>query len=140
MRRLVDESGLTVMLSSHLLHEVEQICDRIAVIDSGRMLYQGSLDHLISKDKVVRLTVDRLEEAYQLLSSNSQLSLSRNGNQSLYLRTSPEQIPRINALLVGRGIRVLELSPQRETLEHVFLRLTQNHQPQHPTGIAKLTL
>jgi ABC-2 type transport system ATP-binding protein len=139
IRRLVDESGLTVMLSSHLLHEVEQLCDRIAIIDSGRLLYQGSLDHLIGKDQVVRLTVDRLEEAYQLLSSNPLLSLSRNGNQSLYVRTSPEQIPRINALLVGRGIRVLELSPQRETLEHVFLRLTQNHRPPHPAGIVNLT-
>ena len=132
IRRLVDESGLTVMLSSHLLHEVEQICDRIAIIDRGRLLYQGSLDQLIGKDRVVKLTVDRLEEAYQLLSSNSELSLSRNGSQSLYVRTTAEQIPRLNALLVGRGIRVHELSPQRETLEQVFLRLTQSHRAEPP--------
>ena len=124
IRRLVDESGLTVMLSSHLLHEVEQLCNRVAIIDKGRLLFQGSLESLIGKDQVVRLTVDHLEEAYQLLSSNSELSLSRTGKQSLNVRTSPEQIPRMNALLVGRGIGVLELSPQRETLEHVFLRLT----------------
>lgn len=129
IRRLVDESGLTVMLSSHLLHEVEQLCDRIAIIDQGRLLFQGSLESLIGKDQVVKLTVDHPEKAYQLLSSNPALCLSRNGKQSLYVRTSVEQIPRLNALLVGRGIGVLELSPQRETLEHVFLRLTQTTEP-----------
>lgn len=132
LRRLVDESGLTVMLSSHLLHEVEQICNRLAIIDQGRLLYQGSLDQLIGRVRIVKLTVDRPEEAYQLLSGNPQLSVSRNGNQSLYVRTAAGQIPRMNALLVGRGICVLELSPQRETLERVFLRLTQNVQNHWP--------
>ena len=125
IRRLVDEFGLTVMLSSHLLNEVEQLCNRIAIIDSGRLLYQGSLENLIGKDKIIRLTVDRLEETYQLLSSDPLFSLSRNGDKSVYVRTSTEQIPRMNALLVARGIDVLEISPQRETLEQVFLRLTQ---------------
>src|SRR5204863_7278506 len=39
--RLRNELGLTIMLSSHLLHEVEQICNRVAIIDEGRLLYQG---------------------------------------------------------------------------------------------------
>lgn len=129
IRRLVDESALTVMLSSHLLHEVEQLCSRIAIIDQGRLLFQGSLESLIGREAVVKLTVDRLEDAYQLLSTRPELSVSRNGSLSLYVRTSAEQIPRINALLVGRGIGVLELAPQRETLEQVFLHLTQNHSP-----------
>jgi ABC-type multidrug transport system ATPase subunit len=126
IRRLRDELGLTVMLSSHLLYEVEQICDRIAIIDRGSLIYQGSIEELIAKDKMIKITVDRVEEAHQLLSDNPALSVSRNGDQSLYVRMADEQIPQVNALLVERGFRVMELSPQRETLEQVFLRLTRH--------------
>ena len=126
IRRLRDELGLTLMLSSHLLFEVEQICNRIAIIDQGRLIYQGSIAELIAKNKTIKLTVDRIEEAYQLLSPNPKLSVSRNGDQSLYIMMADDQIPLVNALLVERGFRVMELSPQRETLEQVFLRLTQN--------------
>ena len=124
IRRLRDEHHLTVMLSSHLLNEVEQICNRIAIIDSGRLVYQGALDELIAASKTVKLTVDRLEEAFKLLSGDPTLEIHRNGDRSLYVRMTDEQIPRVNTLLVERGFRVTELTPQRETLEEVFLRLT----------------
>jgi ABC-2 type transport system ATP-binding protein len=123
--RLRDELNLTVLLSSHLLYEVEQICNRVAIIDHGRLLYQGTIEKLVSPSKTVKLTVDRPEEAYTLLSTDPTLSVSRNGDRSLYVVTADEHIPRINALLVERGFRVQELSPQRETLEQVFLRLTE---------------
>jgi len=125
IRRLRDELGLTVVLSSHLLHEVEQICNRVAIIDGGRLLYQGSVEDLLRKNKLIKLKVDRVNEAYELLMKNPLLSLSRNGDESLYLKMSNEQIPLINALLVQHGFRVMELSPQRESLEQVFLSLTQ---------------
>jgi ABC-type multidrug transport system, ATPase component len=124
--RLRDELGLTVMLSSHLLYEVEQICNRIAIIDAGRLLYQGSLKDLVAADETVKLTVDRTAEAFQLLSKNPALKVSRNGDDSLYVRMAEEQIPLVNALLVERGFRVMELARQRETLEQVFMRLTKN--------------
>lgn len=125
IRRLRDKLSLTVMLSSHLLSEVEQICNRIAIIEGGRLIYQGSIEELVAKNKTVKLTVDRIEEAFQLLSRDPALSVSRNGDQSLYVKMADEQIPLVNALLVEGGFRVMELSPQRETLEQVFLRLTQ---------------
>src|SRR5712691_4976815 len=50
IRRLRDELGLTVLLSSHLLYEVEQICDRVAIIDEGQLLYHGPVEDLIGKD------------------------------------------------------------------------------------------
>ena len=125
IRKLRDEMGLTVFLSSHLLHEVEQICNRVGIIDHGRLLYQGLIQDLVAADKVVKLTVDRCEEAYQLLASDASLSVSLNGDKSLYVKMTDEQIPAINALLVEHGFRVSELSPQTETLEQVFLRLTR---------------
>jgi ABC-2 type transport system ATP-binding protein len=130
IRRLRDELDLTVMLSSHLLHEVEEICNRVAIIDEGRLLYQGRVEDLITKDNWVKLRVDRVTEACELLSRNPRLSLNRNGDQSLYVKIAAEEIPLVNALLVEHGFSVMELSPQRESLEQAFLRLTQEARTQ----------
>jgi ABC-2 type transport system ATP-binding protein len=124
IRKLRNELRLTIILSSHLLHEVEQICNRVAIIDGGRLLYQGPVEDLIAKDQWIKLKVDRVEDAFRLLSRDPRLSLSRNGDQSLHVKMADEQIPVVNALLVQHGFHVMELSPQRESLEQVFLRLT----------------
>ncbi|MDT7604756.1 MAG: type transport system ATP-binding protein [Acidobacteriota bacterium] len=125
IRRMRDQLGLTVMLSSHLLNEVEQLCNRVAIIDRGRLLYQGGVGELTAAGKLFRLRVDRAEDAYQLLSRDPEVSVNRDGTQVLYVKTADEHIPVVNALLVERGFRVMELSPQRETLEEVYFRLIQ---------------
>jgi len=130
IRRLRDELRLTIILSSHLLHEVEQICNRVAIIDGGRLLYQGPVEDLIAKDHWIKLKVDRVEDAFKLLSRDPRLSLSRNGDQSLHVKMADEQIPLVNALLVQHGFHVTELSPKRESLEQVFLRLTEEARKQ----------
>lgn len=129
IKRMQGELGLTVMLSSHLLHEVEQLCNRIAIIDAGRLIFQGTVESLLEQDQTVRLGVDRMEEAFQLLANDPALSVTRNGTQFLYFKAAAEQIPRVNQLLVERGFRVMELTPERETLEQVFLRLTRKKTP-----------
>jgi ABC-2 type transport system ATP-binding protein len=98
-----------VILSSHLLHEVEQICNRVAIIDNGRLL----------------LTTDRITEAFELLAKDARLAVTRNGDGSLYLQVADELVPDINALLVQNGFRVKEIASHRESLEEVFLRLTR---------------
>lgn len=124
IRRLRDEFGLTVMLSSHLLAEIEQLCDRVAIIDAGRLLYQGTVAQLIAPASTLTLRVDRVEDAYQLLRRDQTLTVRRNGADWLYVETPAEQIPAVNAALVAHGIKVYELTPHRETLEAAFLRLT----------------
>ena len=123
--RLRDEYGLTVMLSSHLLHEVEQICNRVAIIDEGRLVYQGSVHELVGEDSMVKIKVDRVDEAFALLKATSSIDVHRNGDEFLYVKSGEDQIGEINALLVSSGFNVRELSPHRQTLEEVFLRLTQ---------------
>lgn len=77
VRRLRNDLGLTVMLSSHLLNEVEQICNRVAIIEEGRLLYQGSVEDLVAKDNWIKVRVDRVDEAYEFLSHRPNLSLRR---------------------------------------------------------------
>ena len=122
--RLRDELGLTIMLSSHQLFEVERICNRVAIINEGRLLYQGAVENLIAAEKLIRITVEPLEEACRLLSRDPMLSISRNGSNSLYVRMPQEQIPAVNALLVANSFRVSEIVAQNATLEEVFLTLT----------------
>ena len=124
IRRLRDELGLTVMLSSHLLGEVEQICNRVAIIDRGRLLFEGTVESLTGGGRKFRVKVDRPDEAFQLLAADPTLSASRNGAEFLYFEADAERVPSVNELLVGRGFRVAELAPERETLEQVFVRLT----------------
>ncbi len=123
--KLRDDLGLTVFLSSHLLHEIEQICNRVAIMREGVMLYQGDVATLIDEEKTVKLTVDRIEEVIELLLQSDSVSLERNGDNSIYLRVPDEEIPMINQMLVSRGFQVSELSRQRESLEDVFIRLTE---------------
>ena len=123
--RLRDEYGLTIMLSSHLLHEVEQICNRVAIIDGGRAVYQGTVDELVGEDAVVKIGVDRIDEAFVVLSGVESIDVHRNGDEYLYVKMANGEIGDINTLLVNNGFQVHELSPQRQTLEEVFLRLTR---------------
>lgn len=123
--RLRDELGLTILLSSHLLDEIERICNVVAIIDQGCLLYQGAIGNLIGEEKLVKITVDRLDLANQLLERDSAISVSRISSGSLYVKMRNECIPRVNALLVTHDIRVMELAPERATLEEAFLTLTR---------------
>lgn len=126
IRRLRDELGLTVMLSSHLLGEVEQICNRVAIIDRGRLLYEGTVESLTGGGRTVRVKVDRPDEAFQLLAADPTLAATRDGAGVLYFEADEERVPAVNELLVRGGFRVAELAPERETLEQVFVRLTES--------------
>lgn len=126
IRRLRDEQGLTIVLSSHLLVEIEQLCNRVGIIDEGRLLHQGATQELLAASGTFKLRVDRPEEAYTLLAREPALGLRRNGTDALYLNATDERISALNATLVAHGIRVFELTPCRETLEEIFLRLTNS--------------
>lgn len=124
IRRLRDELKLTFLLSSHLLAEVEQLCNRVGVIHEGRLLYEGAPHALIAPTSRFKLRVDNSSAAVELLAKESGMTLSRNGTASLWIDADPEHISAVNALLVGHGIKVYELTPVQESLEEAFLRLT----------------
>jgi ABC-type multidrug transport system ATPase subunit len=131
--QLRDELGLTIMLSSHLLYEVERICNVVAIINEGRLVYQGAIDGLVNEERLVRIKAEPLEDAYRLLVGTPELSVQPNGSNSIYVRMREERIASVNASLVQHQIRISELSVQRATLEEVFLKLTveKSHQTNH---------
>src|ERR1043166_2247471 len=122
IRRLRDEFRLTVLLSSHLLTEIEQLCNRVGIIHEGRLLYEGGPEALVAPTSLYKVRVDNLTAAFELLSRESGVTVSRNGASSLRVDADAEHIAAVNSLLVGKGIKVYELSPAQESLEEAFLR------------------
>ena len=124
IRRLRDEFKLTVLLSSHLLTEIEQLCNRVGIIHEGRQLYEGGPEGLVASTNLFKVRVDDLSRAFELLTRES-VKVSRNGTSFLHIDADAESIPAVNALLVTHGIKVYELTPAQESLEEAFLRLTK---------------
>ena len=124
IRRLRDDFKLTVLLSSHLLVEVEQLCNRVGIIHEGRLLYEGGPEKLVASTSHFKVRVDNLSEAFDLLAKESGVTVSRNGAAYLQVDADADRIPALNALLVAHNIKVYELSPAQESLEEAFLRLT----------------
>jgi len=125
IRRLRDEFRLTVLLSSHLLTEIEQLCNRVGIIHEGRLLYEGGPEALVAPTVLYKVRVNDLSRAFELLTREPRVTVSRNGASFLRIEADAESISAVNALLVGNGIKVYELSPAQESLEEAFLRLTK---------------
>ena len=123
IRRLRDEFKLTVLLSSHLLTEVEQLCNRVGIIHKGNLLYEGEPEALRGPGRF-KVRVDNLPAATELLTSVPGVVVNQNGTAYLRIDADVESIPQVNELLVTNGIRVYELTPTQESLEEAFLRLT----------------
>lgn len=128
IRRLCDELRLTVLLSSHLLTEIEQLCNRVGIIHEGRLLYEGGPEALVTETSGYRVRVNDLSQAFNLLTREHGVKVSRNGDSFLRIEADAEGISAVNALLVGKGIKVYELSPAQESLEEAFLRLIKTVQ------------
>ena len=122
---LVQQHGLTVFLSSHLLHEVERICNRIAIINQGRLLYHGTVESLLEPDLQFKIRTDRNEQAFEFLSKDLRLPVVRNGDHHFYLRISEHDLAEVNRSLVAHGFQVFEISRHASSLEDIYFRLTQ---------------
>ena len=129
IRRLRDDFRLTVLLSSHLLTEIEQLCNRVGIINEGSLLYEGGPEGLIAPTTQYKVRVDDLSGAFDLLTKDPRVMVSRNGSSFLRVEADAESISAVNALLVARGIKVYELSPAQDSLEEAFLRLTKTVAP-----------
>jgi ABC-type multidrug transport system ATPase subunit len=126
MRGLIRRLGTgdrTVLLSSHLLNEVEQTCDRVGIINHGILIRQGTVAELRGQaGLIVRATpADGARRTLERMLGGAAIA-SVDG--TLRLNVDPVQAADINQALVSAGIRVSELRPAERTLEEVFLTLT----------------
>jgi len=119
--RALGERGTTVFLNSHLLGEVEQVCDRVAIVDHGKVVAEGTLDQLLGGDTVRVRVVDLKREATNGLSRFGQLD--QDGDWLVIRGIDSERVPELVAEIVRLGGRVYAVEPRHESLEDRFLRL-----------------
>ncbi len=121
IRRLHREFGLTILLSSHLLTEVEQICSRIAVLKGGRLVFAGTVAETTRHQGWLRLRTDAFDQAVAQLLEQGLVADHRNGDSvRLADGVGAEAVVRA---LVAHGHPVYEISPEEQTLEDFYLAL-----------------
>ena len=114
----LNESGVTVLASSHLLAEVEQLCTRVGVLDAGRLVLQDDLAVLRAPTGLVLVDTPDADQVAALLDGQVE---QRDGRQLL---VRYEDAAALNARLVGAGLRVSSIGPQQRTLEEIVLSVT----------------
>lgn len=117
LRRLNREWGLTLLLSSHLLHEVQQTCDHVAVLRRGRLVYTGSWREIVAAEIGVRIRVDRQAEAEaELCRAGLLLAVEPGG----WKPAAGVEAPDLVRELVHRGFAVREVEARQPSLEDVY--------------------
>ncbi|MBZ9685397.1 ABC transporter ATP-binding protein [Clostridium estertheticum] len=128
LRTLSSETGLTVFVSSHILGEMQQMCDRVGIIHKGKIITIKSVAELLNmtqKDEktVLILKSDSNEKAFSILTSaNINSSILGDG---VHIETTKERVPEIVKILTSAGIAILGMDKQEtNSLEDVFMKLT----------------
>ncbi len=130
IRAMVEQEGRTVFLSSHLLDEVEKICDAVAIVDRGKVVTQGPIADLARGGEGAHneliVGVDDVELALGTLATDELVLDARRSDEGLrvVLAGEPQTAAGVNAALVRAGVGVLRLEPVRHSLEQRFLEVT----------------
>ena len=120
--RQLKARGTAVFLNSHLLTEVEQVCDRIAVVDHGRVIATGTMAQILGLDGTVRVRATGLD-ATGRAALQGYGNLEDEGDWLTFRGLSEERVPELISEIVRRGGRVYAVEPRHETLEDRFLQL-----------------
>jgi ABC-2 type transport system ATP-binding protein len=125
--RLNKDHGKTIFLSSHILSEIEKLATDVAIIDQGKILYEGKLEGLKNGGDNLQLSIelDHVDTATHVLEKQGFVILEAYHNGLLLAIKSKQEIAEINQLLVASGVQVYQLSSSQENLEAVFLNLTK---------------
>jgi len=125
IRRLAGE-GITVLLSSHQLPEVQELCDRVAIVDRGRVVYEGALADLRRQGGAgYRLRTTDDARALAIVRSQPGVEHALSGEHGVSFQAQESDVGALSLALAHDGIGVLALTPELATLEDLFFRLTE---------------
>jgi len=132
VRRIIERlkaRGTTVFLNSHLLTEVERVCDRVAVVDGGRVIAEGSIEDLTRGVGGVRLRIAGVTPAILGVLSAGGRTVERFDDWHVVEGVDDEAIPQLVSALVEAGALIYAIEPIKTTLEERFLQLLQADAP-----------
>lgn len=126
IRHLAHEEGKTVFLSSHLLHDVEQICDRVAIIDYGHLVRTDDVQTLLDGQQRIHIEAEPLQTAQAVVQDHYPTLVQEN---HLIITANREDVPKIIHMLTYANIAIYSVTSQRRALEDLFMELT--YAPSH---------
>jgi len=121
IRNLVDNHDKTVFLSSHLLSEVEQVCDRVAIIANGQLIQEGTVADLLAPRSQILIEAEPLDRVVQLLQSDWSVTLD---GTSVCVDAARPQVPAIVNLLTTHDVAIYQVTVRRQSLEDFFMSVT----------------
>ncbi|HEY8842299.1 MAG TPA: ABC transporter ATP-binding protein [Gaiellaceae bacterium] len=124
LRRLADE-GMTILLSSHLLAEVQEVCNRVAVINNGRIVHEGALAALEAGGTYRLKTTDPARAVAALERLAAVRDVRREHDELLFAFAGAEETAAVTRALGDAGVGIRELVHEQTTLEELFFRLTE---------------
>ncbi|MDM5337589.1 ABC transporter ATP-binding protein [Fictibacillus enclensis] len=126
LRQLAEKEGIAVIVSSHLLSEMELMCDRIAIIQNGKLIGVQSTKEFVESgaERKVRFLVDEIAAARHAVSHHVKFERITLGNGFIEAEMERELIPEVTATLVVEGVKVYGISTETRTLEDKFLEVT----------------
>jgi lantibiotic transport system ATP-binding protein len=128
MKKLNKEHGTTVLVSSHILNEVERMATHVGIIHKGRLLFQGRLHELQQiKTKQSLLEIETSDNAKALQLMKAQFASQETEGKIILPFQNKEQAAAINKLLVQGGVDVYALHPQQSDLEQLFMDITNTN-------------
>lgn len=125
MRRLIrrlNEEGKTIFLSSHLLHEVEQVCTHVALIYKGQVLASGPMEDLLAYSKTIQISVSDPGLAVSLLKGLDGITSVKTEGNTIIVEATEDRSPLITRTLMESNIQVFEVTIGKSSLEDFFLK------------------
>lgn len=124
------EEGVTILLSSHLLSEVEAVCNRLMILDEGRVRFVGAVGELLGRGpRVILLRTDRPAATREIAQALGLVVLGADDKQGLRVEADPARMPELARRLVEKGVLIYELSVETPSLEDLFLEMTVKEGP-----------
>lgn len=136
IRDLAHKYNKTVFLTSHLLSEVQQTSDRVAIINKGRIIVEGQIDELLNQEEQLAAEVDSIDKAKTALQERWQVVASAEPNK-LHINASRNDTPSIVRRLVEQNVDIFSITPVRQSLEDYFLEVIGEDTP-HATNAKPL--
>jgi ABC-2 type transport system ATP-binding protein len=132
IQRLATE-GITVLLSSHQLAEVEELCNRVAIVRSGRIIYEGTIADLkASGGERYRLSTTDDGRSVEIARVHRGVERCELAHDGISLVAPAAVVPELSIVLAGAGIGIRELVADTATLEELFFRLTEGAAEESP--------
>lgn len=121
--RLREDKSMAIFLSSHLLHEVEQVCTRVGVVNKGRLIVSGTVDELRSEKSTYNLLAMPVDVAARV-AQESGWQVTKNGEDgALAVSSTDGSSADLNRRLVEAGVAVSEIVPEKTSLEDMYLKI-----------------